>query len=154
MRWQIHTDMENKKIKCIRCNEEKNNTEFYIYGGCLRTTCKDCKKKSSKKRYKSNKVEHLQKCKEYRDLNKEYYTKYKKEYSQRDYVKTKERNRSTKRRPERKGYYKEWELKSIIECKNNYIISLLKQQGFTKEQIKDNPELIEVKRIIIKTKRL
>jgi hypothetical protein len=35
-----------------------------------------------------------------------------------------------------------------------YIINQLLKQGFTKDEIKSNSELIEVKRLIIKTKRL
>ena len=38
--------------------------------------------------------------------------------------------------------------------KDPYIKSLLKSEGFTKEDITDNPILIETKRIILKTKRL
>jgi len=47
---------------------------------------------------------------------------------------------------------KERSIKAIKVLGNSYLNKCLTQKGFTKEQI--TPELIEVQRIIIKTKRL
>ena len=44
------------------------------------------------------------------------------------------------------------EKKAIAELKDRYLIKLLKNQGFKNDQI--TPELIELKRITLKTKRL
>ena len=44
------------------------------------------------------------------------------------------------------------EKKAIAELKDRYLIKLLKKQGFKKDQI--TRELIELKRITLKTKRL
>lgn len=42
----------------------------------------------------------------------------------------------------------------IQNLSQDYIIHLLTSEGWTKEQIKQHPELIDIKRLTIKTKRL
>jgi hypothetical protein len=49
---------------------------------------------------------------------------------------------------------RELEKKSIASLSETYIKKQLKKEGYTDGQMKQYPELIEIKRIIIKTKRL
>lgn len=58
--------------------------------------------------------------------------------------------RERKEKEYRKGYNK----RKSNELLDGYIKTLLASEGFPRESIKQNPELIETKRLIIKTKRL
>jgi hypothetical protein len=65
-------------------------------------------------------------------------------YNKKDYVKVSKRNRSKKR-----GQIEREELH------DNYVLGrIIKNSNLTREQIKQHPELIEVQKLIIKTKRL
>ena len=127
--------MENT---CIKCNETKDISLFVkdnrIKKG-ISNMCKICRHTYYKKYFKENKEVISENHKKFIAKNPECDRKYKKKYRlihsdiERDYFK-----------------------KSVEKLKDFYIKRNLKSKGFTKEQI--TPELIEVQRIIIKTKRL
>lgn len=52
-----------------------------------------------------------------------------------------------------KGKIAKYELTQTTNLSDNYVKNKLRQSGFSTEQLNENPELIEVKRIIIKIKR-
>ena len=123
-------------------------------------------------------------AKQYREKNKEILDENKKQYREKNkenilirrreiYLKDKEKIKQQQkvyREKNKESIYKkirEWQLnnpekvrassnlkskKRIKELKNDYVVKTLVSQGFPKESI--TPELIEVKRIILKTKRL
>lgn len=57
-------------------------------------------------------------------------------------------------RDKRHAITNRWQRNSNSTCGDWYIKSALKKKGFTREQIAQNPELINIQRIIIQTKRL
>ena len=140
-------NMETKK--CGKCGEVKPISEFhknkYTKDG-LRYCCKECGK-------------------EYRENNTEKLKEYLREYRKNNPEKEKERKRKWRENnPEKikeykKDYYKnntEKEKERSREyCENlhpSYVKHNLKQLGYTEEEI--TPELIEVKKETLKTKRL
>ena len=48
----------------------------------------------------------------------------------------------------------EYSKRKVEELNNQYVICNMVRDGFTKQQLINNPELIEIKKLIIKTKRL
>ena len=65
------------------------------------------------------------------------------------------RRKYRKNNPEKvKAYEKKCKTKQVFELRNAYIRATLIRRGFTNEQIQHYPELIETKRLIIKTHRL
>lgn len=155
---------------CTKCGVEKDEGEFYKYSennnghkrhsskdGCV-SPCKECFKE-----YRKN---HREKRKESARI---YYQKYKKseKYSE-DHDKRrnskKEYQNSSNGRITIKRYRQSEKCKkierdawmsSISLLDDKYIIKQLRaDMGLTTKTIKEYPELIEVKRIIIKTKRL
>jgi hypothetical protein len=141
--------MENeiKLKKCPTCKESKSLDSFSTH---KRTKdgkyyqCKDCYKLYIKsERYKKYHKEYqkTEKRKEYIEK----YTKantfleYQREFNKRPHVAAKRRIRNKKQK---------------LNLIPSYLKAKLKQKGFTNEQITNNPELIEVQKLIIKTKRL
>jgi len=126
-------------LTCCLCNQKKHNDFFKkrfstqsgdkVIG--LDKRCSDClderKRKLGRKYYKTKG----------NAIHKE---------SQRKYV---EKNKD-------KIYARsaDWNRNAAEEATDSYIIKLLKKNGFTREQIAENPELINIQRIIIQTKRL
>ncbi len=117
---------------------------------------KERRKISLKKYAQKNK----EKIKEYRKeyCQSEKYKKYHNEYQKGTKYKIKCIHRNRKYQ---KDLHKNNPNKSRIKANkqvellnNNYITSKLKRKGFKLNEIKDNPEIIEVQRILIKTKRL
>ena len=126
--------MENKT--CPICKIEKPLEEYHKYFSKERQKyrianyCKPCSRvvsnKNAKKNYKENKPKKLEYAKKYRQEN-------------RDQIKAK--------RP----YYKK---KQIEECQNCYVKELLiHKNGYKKEFINSNPDLLETKRLSLKIKR-
>ena len=140
---------------CTKCKCEKPldcfGQEKRVKSG-LKASCKECDLKRTllwhknnrekaneiNRRWTKNNPEKVSiKGKKWRDLNKEYGKKKRDEYAILFPNYGKER---------RKNY--------IDNLKSPYLVAKLKRKGFTKEQIKEHPELIEVQKILIKTKRL
>jgi hypothetical protein len=93
--------------------------------------------------------------------------KYFQEYNQQNVEKVKERRKlyrlknkerdnqlSKEYRKNHKHKGTEYEQKRVGNLEKSYVISQLKQQGFKQEQIEVLPQLIELKRLTLKTKRL
>jgi hypothetical protein len=134
----------------------------------MERTCKDCGCGIGDRHGKSFRCVECQKIfkkewqKKYRksDKHKEYRKKYYKEY-QKEYYKEyyKELQKSEKYKEYRKEYhksdkYKEYDKEYRKELHPSYIKKKLKQQGFTTEDIAQYPELIEIKKLTLKIKRL
>jgi hypothetical protein len=96
------------------------------------------------------------KAKIYREKNKEKIKILNIEWRKKNPEKTKNIYKSYKNKNKEKIKIKRYEFnnKSISNLSNNYVIKNLIQRGLSIEQIKENKELIEVQRLIIKTKRL
>lgn len=153
--------METKK--CGKCGEVKDVGEFYKNRSC----CKKCRqsqlkewqnnnrdkiKKYSRSQYVKNPEKLKERAKEWQLNNPEKYKERKKEWLLNNPGKDKEsRNKWKCKNPEKVKENSKNQRKSLNTC---YIKKTLKLSGFTTEQINENPELIEVKRLIIKTKRL
>lgn len=167
---------------CTKCGEEKDEKEFYKKSERLyRSECKKCyctiKKEYRQKNrqsiasywanyYKRNKPRISERNREW--LKKTEYTKkrYFKEKDTPSYKKAREK--WVKNNPDKvKNYKKNWYSEPEIMNKNkekqkmwrdelnqNYIKSLLRNKGFTRNQLEDHAEIIELQKIIIKTKRL
>lgn len=155
---------------CSKCGVQKSNDEYskYFYkpkkDGTkkigIRTYCNSCKNKMVKDWFEIN-------------------NDYKKEYRKRNPEKLKEENLRAKKRikewteknaeilKEKKKIYKlnniekvresnkKLEKKWAEELTDTYVIrQIVKRSNLKAEQIRCNPELIEIKRLIIKTKRL
>jgi len=135
--------MENT---CIKCNEKKD-VSLFVKDKRLKigfqNKCKICSSLDAKKWHELNK-----------DYKKEYQHKYRKDNYKSVCLSVKERvNFYNKNNPIKYlENYNKANSTRIIKITNSYIINILNRKGFTKEQI--TPELIEVQRIIIKTKRL
>lgn len=149
--------METKE--CSKCGEVKEVGEFTESKKCkngISGTCKKCTKEYNKKYRVKNCDKLLQLKRKWIDDNRNHVNesnrKYKKENSEKEHkYKTNYNNANRKQVNEKNlNRYKY----SCEHLGNMYVNSLLRQSGFTTEQINENPELIEVKRLIIKTKRL
>ena len=114
-------------MKCNKCGIDKPIEEFY--NG--RRACKGCIKEYHKK--------NAELIKEYHKKNAEQIKEYQKEWR---------KNNAEHIKEQKKEYNKEYS-KNLSD---GYIKRELKNKGYPPNQI--TPELIEVKRLIIKTKRL
>ncbi len=140
---------------CSKCKEEKTldcfASEKRVKSG-LNASCKECNTKRAllwhknnrdkanaiNRNYTKNNLEKvLERGRKWRNLNKEYGKKKRDEYAILF-----------------PNYNKERRKNDIDNLNSPYLIAKLKRKGFTKEQIKEYPELIEVQKILIKTKRL
>lgn len=132
--------METKK--CSKCGEVKDVGEFYKNGEYgLRPNCKKCEKEQWQKKNIKNPEKNKTKCRNYLLANSEKEKERIKNY----WLKNPENLKNKNNRCNTK------KIDNLTDC---YIKQTLKLSGFTTEQINENPELIEVKRLIIKTKRL
>ena len=122
--------------RCPKCDTVKEDDEYHKYfskdRNKYRTSnyCKPCSRLVSninaKKNYKENKVEKLEYAKEYRAANQEKIKAIRPKYRKRQ----------------------------INELQNCYVRELLiSKSKFSPEFIKDNPEVLETKRLQIKLKR-
>lgn len=133
----------------------------------LRGECKKCRREESKIYADSNREKEKERAKIYRAENKDEIRKRHKIYRLANKDKIKERSkRDIKNRGSAYKIYKQnydlshkKEIKGIqkkysIDLTDSYIRHNLVALGFPKESIKQFPEIIEVKRLLIKTKRL
>jgi hypothetical protein len=123
--------IKNTLITCKKCGITQSMTEFLTYHKTdrfpsIRIYCRNCMNELVKGFYENNKDKIRIRIKEIRNQNRELYNS-----TQKERVK-----RLRKGLPE------------------YYIKQQLRSKGFTKQQIIDNPEIIEVQRLMIKTKRL
>ena len=139
--------METKK--CGKCGEVKPISEFFKHKNTkdrMFPQCKCCMKKI-KEEYRKK---HPEKTKEYRKKHQKEIKEYRKEYRKKHPEKTKESQKEYRKKYQKK--LKEYQ----EECRKNlhpsYVKKELKRLGYTKEEI--TPELIEVKKETLKTKRL
>ena len=127
--------METKR--CSKCGEEKPLTEFnknkYHKDG-LSSSCNLCLNNNAKE-YRKNNPNWI------KERRKIYYNKNKLQISE---IQKLWRENNPEKREE---IYR----KKVVDCNSYYVKEKLIKQGFKKEQI--TPELIELKRMIIKTKR-
>ena len=126
-----YSSIQNTLITCQKCGITQPMTEFLTHHKTgrfpsIRKCCRNCVSEQVKVFYAKNKDKILIRIKEIRNLNIEMYNS-----TQRERVKRL-----------RKGF------------PEYYIKQQLRSRGFTKQQIIDNPEIIEVQRLMIKTKRL
>ena len=127
---------------CSKCGEllvayngnfNKNKTSK----GGLNSKCKKCVSEQSKKRYKENREEKLDKCKEYRDSHKKEIKEYMIQYNQDNKKKIKERNKKyvEEHKEERKEYHKDYYERNKENIKEKQ-----------REYHKNNPEIAFNKR--------
>lgn len=154
---------------CTKCGKEKAASEDFFrkgqkYKGGLQTTCKECEKRYLRvywKKYRNQKKEELRRKKEVYYLNnKDKINKYQREYNtsfkRREYKSLWRKNNKDKVRESRIKYLPKAYLrkkKEIEQLSDRYITEILRKKGFSKE-LRVNRELIDIQRIIIKTKRL
>ena len=127
--------METKK--CNKCGEAKELKEFSKRKNKIESICKKCNNDKLKLWQKNNTEKVIKWSLTYKKNNPEKLKESKRKYKKNNPEKLKEINTN--------------QCKYI---KTNYAKALLRSSGFTTEQINENPELIEVKKLIIKTKRL
>lgn len=129
---------------CNKCGEEKELSLFKKQKSIkcgVRPTCKKCANdynskwvfKNKEKTLASQRKSHLKNIEHHRARGREYYKNNKEKILQ---------------------YWLPWQKLQIDKLSDFYIKKKLIRSGFTKEHINENKELIEVKRLIIKTKRL
>jgi hypothetical protein len=141
--------MENT---CIKCNETKDISLFVKNKKCKNGVAKTCNKCNNKRVVflRANSKEKKNSEKLYREKTKSKAKEYADKYYKTNTLKAIERvNNFLIKNP---NYAKESSKKTVNTATDCYIKVKLKSKGFSKEQI--TPELIEVQRIIIKTKRL
>ena len=143
--------MEPTTRVCKKCGDEKPIEEFAKNNKKrLRIhTCKQCRRLYDEKYRELNKAEIAERKKKYRNKNKEYINATERYY----YEKNKER---IKYRNERRGeHLRKYKKIRVEETHDNYVAYLLyKQSGAPVNIIRQHPELIKVKSIQIKLKRL
>lgn len=142
--------METKK--CRKCGDVKNVTSFYKIGKYYSSYCKICykeyNKNNSEKIVKAAKI-WFENNPEKRKLSLHKY--YKKNIEKINKYATEWKNNN----PEKiKFITRKHQFNLINNLGDSYIKAKLKSKGFTSEQINENNELIEIQRLIIKTKRL
>ena len=129
---------------CNKCGEEKELSLFKKQKSIkcgVRPTCKKCANdynskwvfKNKEKTLASQRKSYLKNIEHHRARGREYYKNNKEKILQ---------------------YWLPWQKLQIDKLSDFYIKKKLIRSGFTKEHINENKELIEVKRLIIKTKRL
>ena len=121
------------------CHALKDNSEYSkeLKGkDGLKTYCKSCNNT---------------RCRKYKQDNKDKIDATNSKYRQEQAEKIKLSRKSY--RNSSKDKIKEYSLNQVSNLTDYYIKSKLKRSGFTENELNENPELIEVKRIIIKIKR-
>ena len=143
---------EIKTKKCSKCREIKSIGEFYKNNSRkdgLYAYCKECSRKEHLNFIRNNPDKHKEYKKKFKDENLDWQKKYNNKYYQNHKKKYKELGALwIKKNPEK---LKEISLNRASNCTDCYVKGLLKLNGFKKDQI--TSELIELKRMIIKTKR-
>ena len=161
--------MENLTKVCSRCKVEKGVDEFHkntIAKDGLFIYCKTCKSESDFKYHEANSEKRNEKSAKYREANPGKMKELQAKWIKSNPEKMKEANSKwiksnpekvkqlsanwRKRNPEK---VKEFRERYTNELSDSYIIRILKAAGYPQESI-NNPKFIELKRILIKTKRL
>ena len=101
--------------------------------------CKKCNAEYAKKYQQENKIRLAERDKKYYQENKIKIAKHNKKYKEKNKIKIAK-------------YYKKYFQEIKENLNGQYLKILLEKQGFSKEQM--TPEIIELKLILIKTKRL
>ncbi len=138
--------------KCSKCGEFKAPHMFYkdkTKKDLLSNWCKKCKKEYRAIYHEKNKERISQTNKKYKEKNKERISQTNKKYKEKN--KEKEKRYIQKYTEENKEALILKDRKRIEMMSNYYIVKTLRQQGIPKDQIA--PELIELKRAILKVKR-
>lgn len=156
----------NKKNKSYRRDKEKEKLNAKKWRENNPQKVKEIQRESNKKRWESGKIQ------EYREKNKDKYLATRREWREKNKEKENQRtidwkknntqkiresNRKSKekRKDENLRLSRIWTKKSIQELNDWYVKSILRRNDeFTTEQINNNTDLIEVKRLILKIKRL
>lgn len=129
--------MENLTKVCKKCKIEKGFDLFQKYKKSrdgYRTQCKQCDYEYHKKYCQTHRSEMCQYVKKNGQKN-----NYK---HQKEYHKNNPNNRIEM-------------IKNGVDSLNDrYVKSTLKHSGFSREMLESNPEIVEVKRLLIKTRRL
>lgn len=147
---------------CSKCHIEKDESEFRkINTGKdgLLSWCKECSKMAVEDYYKKNPDKKKEASKNWRDNNKERISKYKKEYRRLN------PNKKYKANPVKKKEYTRWYFKInknkvlALQCKSakrataalaeSYLKAQLKIGGYTDEEIKEMPFLLDKKKLDI-----
>ena len=170
--------------RCLTCNKEKQINLFHFWTDrkSFSKQCEECFKKKKaiyrkenakaikeyQKKYRSTGAARINARKWAKENPIRLAEKRKEQYKKHE-SKIKEKAALRKYPSQSKKYakrYREINYKSIIESRSKYnhkitlelypayCRSVLKKQGFSESVINQNPELIEVKRLILKTKRL
>jgi hypothetical protein len=144
---------------CTGCHKELAATKenFHCSKDCkfgLMSKCKKCRLECRKKYVQENKIKIAKTAKKYREENKIKLLKYQRKYVQENKIKIAKHNKKYKEKNKIKiAKYNKKYFQEIKENLNGqYLKILLEKQGFSKEQM--TPEIIELKLILIKTKRL
>ena len=161
--------MENLTKVCSRCKVEKGVDDFYKtkYLKCgLTSYCKGCCSKNTAKYNRENSEKVKKRWDEWKNNNPEKLKKYKTKWktSNTEKIKKYYENNADKIKEKSREYYAhnsinvnkcnaEYKKEFIVNLKDEYIKGLLRCQNYPQELI-NNPEFIEVKRLLIKTKRL
>lgn len=164
---------------CSKCHTEKGEGEFYIdknRSDGKSSRCKKCVIDCARQSQASNTDFRREYLKEYSRLNQEAIKKYKQKYQTKNREKINARSKNNRSHNNRIEYerryaknnrekFAEWSSryyynnrdscirKPIDNLTNSYITNVLKGCGMPKYLIDQYPELIEIKRTSIKTKR-
>lgn len=142
---------------CGSCGIEKDISNFSknkSKGDGHNSTCRDCHRIHSKKWYDNNKEKCSTSSLAWYYRNKEHVIKRGAQWAKNnhDKISNSMRRYYLRHSENQKNKSKITGPKARRELQNNYVKAKLKAKGFTDEQI--TPELIEVQRLILKTKRL
>lgn len=133
------------KKRCRKCDKKKDISEFRkssIHTDGYLWSCRECSKKRDKEYYNSLPLEvRVKNSKKWQEQNNEKSIAYAKEY--------RINNPEKRKFNEKRQYQRRKEL-----LPDNFLKAQLIKQGYSKEILEINPEIIEVKRLLIKTKRL
>jgi hypothetical protein len=134
---------------CGKCNTYKNEDDFGYRGKYLHSYCNSCKKEYTKEWRDQNQI----RMKKYREDNKgKISSNYKKwadsnKQKRDEYIRNWVEQNYTN---EHKSFFrKNW----VSNLKDGYIKMILRQKGFTKEHIKQSPELLTIQKTILQIQR-
>jgi hypothetical protein len=134
---------------CSKCGETKPEGEFRKG----RRQCKECFNEYQHKYYADNCDKAKERHRKWNAANPEKVNEWHRKYYAANLEKVMEYNR--KWRDANPDKMMEYNRKQVSELRDSYVIGIIKQNtSLTREQIKEFPQLIELQKLIIKTKRL
>lgn len=142
---------------CTKCHIEKEESEFYKTIRRQSCWCKECYRVRKRRWYKKNKIKAIAYLKDYQIKNKQKVLSWAKKWKleNKEKARAAQYNSVKKRHEYYKGKARQYAKTSREVISNEYIKRLLIHgDGIHKELLKTNPELIDIKRNIIKIKRL